>query len=285
MDVVNGEAPRDADAVLAARQSLFFVVPVVSTTFASYARLFGHLGREALGWLLIDEAGQATPQNAAGALWRTRRAVVVGDPLQLEPITVLPFRAEQAIRLQFDVDEQWLTSHTSVQRLTDRLTPLGTWLPGDDAPTWVGIPLTVHRHCDQPMFHIVNTVAYDGLTIDGTAPATGKRFTANYPTLPASKWIDVPEDRALLVPLCHATLRRLRLLVSPDTVPRWHRDLTKHRHAPGERARAGASARCRPSAWQSRTPPGTTGAFTPNSPSLVSRSPPPRSGRSSRPRA
>jgi hypothetical protein len=198
MDVVSGEAPRDADAeaLLGAWQSLFFVVPVVSTTFASYSRLFGNLAREALGWLLIDEAGQATPQNAVGALWRTRRAVVVGDPLQLEPITVLPFRAEQAIRLEYGVDEQWLTSHTSVQRLADRLTPLGTWLPGDDDPTWVGIPLTVHRRCDQPMFGIVNAVAYDGLMIDGTAPAPGRRFAAKYPKLPESKWIDVPGSAA-----------------------------------------------------------------------------------------
>jgi hypothetical protein len=44
-----------------------------------------------------------------------------------------------------------------------------------------------------------------------------------------------PEDRAflaaLLVPLSRATWRRLRLLVSPDTVLRWHRDLVKHCHA------------------------------------------------------
>jgi hypothetical protein len=44
-----------------------------------------------------------------------------------------------------------------------------------------------------------------------------------------------PEDRAflaaLLLPLARATLRRLRLLVSPDTVLRWHRDLITHRHA------------------------------------------------------
>lgn len=36
---------------------------------------------------------------------------------------------------------------------------------------------------------------------------------------------------ALLVPLSRGALRRLRLLVSPDTVLRWHRDLVKHRHA------------------------------------------------------
>ncbi len=44
-----------------------------------------------------------------------------------------------------------------------------------------------------------------------------------------------PEDRAflaaLLVPLSRATLRRFRLLVSPDTVLRWHRNLVTRRHA------------------------------------------------------
>jgi hypothetical protein len=43
-----------------------------------------------------------------------------------------------------------------------------------------------------------------------------------------------PEDRALLAallaPLARATLRRLRLLVSPDTVLRWHHDLMMRRH-------------------------------------------------------
>ena len=44
-----------------------------------------------------------------------------------------------------------------------------------------------------------------------------------------------PEDRAflaaLLAPLPRQVLRRLRLLLRPDTVLRWHRDLMKQRHA------------------------------------------------------
>ncbi|MEU8252009.1 hypothetical protein [Nonomuraea sp. NPDC048916] len=44
-----------------------------------------------------------------------------------------------------------------------------------------------------------------------------------------------PEDRAflaaLLTPLPREVLRRLQLLVRPDTVLRWHRDLMKRRHA------------------------------------------------------
>jgi hypothetical protein len=44
-----------------------------------------------------------------------------------------------------------------------------------------------------------------------------------------------PADRAwlaaLLHPLPRPTLRRLRLLVRPDTVLKWHRDLIARRHA------------------------------------------------------
>ena len=146
--------------------------------------------------MLIDEAGQATPQNAVRALWRARRAVVVGDPLQLEPITTLPFRAEQAIRSDHGVDEQWSASRTSVQRLADRVTRLGTWLPGDDGNIWVGSPLTVRRRCDPPMFDIVNEVAHDGLMINGTSPHHGRKFEEAYPSLPESEWIDVVATRS-----------------------------------------------------------------------------------------
>jgi putative transposase len=50
-----------------------------------------------------------------------------------------------------------------------------------------------------------------------------------------------PSDRALLAALLHRlpmdVLRRLRLLVHPDTVLRWHRDLIARRHAARSRPR------------------------------------------------
>lgn len=196
MEILSGNAPVDlsAEAARAAWQALFLVVPVVSTTFASVSRLFGPLGAEALGWLLVDEAGQATPQNAVGALWRSRRAVIVGDPLQLEPITTIPFEAEQAIRAHYGVDEEWLTGRGSVQSLADRLNRLGTTLLGPERSVWVGAPLTVHRRCDQPMFDLSNAIAYDGLMLNATDPALTRSFAGRYPTLPQSKWIDVRSE-------------------------------------------------------------------------------------------
>jgi hypothetical protein len=196
MEVIAGRAPSNlpGEAALAAWQAFFLLVPVVSTTFASVARMFRPLGAEALGWLLVDEAGQATPQNAVGALWRCRRAVIVGDPQQLEPITTIPFKLEQKIRLHCGVGEEWLTGRGSVQGLADRLNRFGTTLPGAERPVWVGAPLAVHRRCDQPMFDLSNQIAYGGLMIDATDPALAQAFATQYPALPESKWIDVRSD-------------------------------------------------------------------------------------------
>ena len=186
MDVLSGAVPNSApaEAVRAAWTTLFFLVPVVSTTFASFDRLFSHLGRESLGWLLIDEAGQAAPQLAAGAIWRSKRSVVVGDPLQLEPVVTIPFTAQQALRSHFGVAETWLPGRTSVQQLADRASRFGTTLTTASEPLWVGSPLRVHRRCDRPMFDISNAIAYDGLMVFGTAPRERS-------DLPSSRWLHI----------------------------------------------------------------------------------------------
>ncbi len=190
MDVVTGTVGGDVPvaAVQAAWQSLFFVVPVFSTTFASFARVFSHLGRESLGWLFIDEAGQATPQAAAGAIWRCKRVVAVGDPMQLEPVVSLPFTAQQALREHFAISQWWLPSRTSAQRLADAANSYGTCLPSGDDTVWVGAPLRAHRRCLDPMFTISNVIAYDGLMVYGTPEQLPHlRLVA-----PESAWIDVP---------------------------------------------------------------------------------------------
>ncbi|MFJ7627742.1 DEAD/DEAH box helicase [Streptomyces sp. NPDC097595] len=173
MDVLCGDAPKTLkpEVVLAAWQSLFLALPVVSTTFASLDRMFAGLGPRSLGWMLIDEAGQATAQMPVGALWRARRGVVVGDPLQLEPVVTLPHTGQRALRRTYGVAEEWEPSRTSAQRVADRLNSYGTWLPApqgsEDDQVWVGSPLRVHRRCDDPMFTISNAIAYDGLMVHG----------------------------------------------------------------------------------------------------------------------
>lgn len=153
--------------------SLFMVVPVISTTFASTSRLFGPLGREQIGWLLIDEAGQALPQAAVGALWRAKRAIVIGDPLQIPPVVTIPPKLIRSIFSEFRVNpEEWAAPNVSAQALADRASWFGTNILTDDGDIWVGSPLRVHRRCENPMFKISNHIAYNGLMVYGTQPGT-----------------------------------------------------------------------------------------------------------------
>jgi hypothetical protein len=85
-----------------------------------------------------------------------------------------------------------------------------------------------------------------------------------------------PPDRAFLAALLHTlprpTLRRLGLIVSPDTILRWHRDFSATT-TPGFPARNGrddhppfAASRRSSCAWPGKTPAGDTAELTANSP-------------------
>jgi hypothetical protein len=176
------------DAERAAWQTLFFLIPVLSTTFASTGRMFGPLGKEELGWLLIDEAGQALPQAAVGALWRAKRAVVVGDPRQLEPIFQLPAQVQRELANSFGIAPDFIPAGRSAQALADRRSRLGTSVQTDADPVWVGMPLRVHRRCETPMFEMSNELAYGGLMVHGTTP---KRLPTVGDECPPSSWFNV----------------------------------------------------------------------------------------------
>ncbi|MFL5337342.1 MAG: DEAD/DEAH box helicase [Geminicoccaceae bacterium] len=171
----------------------FLLVPVVSTTFASIGRMFQGIGAGEIGWLLIDEAGQATPQAAAGAVWRARRAVVIGDPLQIEPVATTPRRTTRLIFEGNRADPTpWAAPRQSAQTLADRASRIqGRFrvVNGEagQEERITGIPLLVHRRCERPMFDLANRIAYDGrmvfATAAGASPIRG--------ILGPSAWIDV----------------------------------------------------------------------------------------------
>jgi hypothetical protein len=163
--------------------SLFMVVPVLSSTFASFARSFGSLRAGEIGWLLVDEAGQAPPQAAVGALWRSRRALLVGDPLQLKPIVTVSDAVLEHMRTHYRVDAHWLPNRQSAQTLADEATPWGRMAGPVGSKTWIGLPLVVHRRCDKPMHALSNRIAYDGAMVYGTiAPGPGKETRASLAT-------------------------------------------------------------------------------------------------------
>lgn len=169
--------------------TLFLVCPVVSTTFASVDRMLGDLPPSSLGWVLVDEAGQATPQSAVGMLMRARRAIVVGDPLQIPPVVSLPQRLILEVAKYFGVSPAtWLAPQASVQTLADQASRWNAEFQADIGTREVGIPLLVHRRCQEPMFGISNRIAYDSQMVHAAGnPSAGPVAKA----LGASRWVNV----------------------------------------------------------------------------------------------
>lgn len=169
--------------------SLFMVIPSISTTFASVASMFGDLPPQSLGWLLIDEAGQAIPQAAVGAIMRSRRTIVVGDPMQVPPVVALPSKLNTEICKFFDIDQdEWSAPAASTQTLADDASRFRSSFATDSGEREVGLPLLVHRRCQNPMFDVSNTIAYARQMVH----AVGQRRPGPIGTvLGRSRWIDV----------------------------------------------------------------------------------------------
>lgn len=166
--------------------TLLLIVPVISTTFASVQTFLNGVQAEELGLLVVDESGQATPQSALGALWRTRSAIVVGDPLQVEPIVTIPAELRKRFAYENEIAEPYRLPDLSVQILADRRNRYGGVRTLNGEELWLGCPLVVHRRCLNPMFTISNEVAYNGRMFQKTAEPGQKRFL-----LPKSVWLDV----------------------------------------------------------------------------------------------
>ncbi|CAH1059845.1 AAA domain-containing protein [Paenibacillus pseudetheri] len=153
--------------------TLFLLTPVLSTTFASVGRFLKNIREQgSMGLLIIDEAGQASPQVALGALWRSKRAIVVGDPKQVEPVVT-----DDADVIKKVFSDNFVLPYSnktiSVQEFSDRINRFGSYIKDSftGEEKWVGCPLVVHRRCINPMFSISNRLSYDGMMRKKTTEA------------------------------------------------------------------------------------------------------------------
>ena len=201
------------EAIINAWTAFAFITPVISTTFHSVTNMFVSITKpNTIGFVIVDEAGQGIPYYAAGLLMRAKRAVIVGDPLQIEPVVTIPESLrtmlvkwmkveqiakdlninlgmivpgmEQAIQI---ANEGFID--TSVQVLADRASSVQAIIERDGFKILIGIPLRVHFRCKDPAFSIANTIAYGNTMIHGadSVRATGKGYILHVDT-DSAKW-------------------------------------------------------------------------------------------------
>jgi len=159
----------DLDTIFPALlNSLMIAVPVISSTFAAVERfLINCKSESSLGTIIIDEAGQASPHMLVGALFRAQKAIVVGDPKQIEPVqTVQDLFVE---KIGGEGLGKYRSKELSVQSLADAQNPFAGIIKNlDGSESWVGCPLIIHRRCKDPMFTVANELSYGGFMINKT---------------------------------------------------------------------------------------------------------------------
>lgn len=182
---------QDREAMISSLfQTLFLLTPVVSSTFASVGKLLKDMKTPGgIGTLVIDEAGQAQPQMAVGALYRARKAVIVGDPKQVEPVVTDDLKLLKEAYSE-PVFANYKNKSLSVQSCADIINPFGTFYDnGTDYPEWVGCPLLVHRRCISPMYEISNRISYNGIMKQQTLPPSDSKVASFISK--RSQWINI----------------------------------------------------------------------------------------------
>ncbi len=167
--------------------TLSLLIPIVSTTFASVEQFLKYVGKGELGTLVIDESGQATPQSALGALWRTRKAIIVGDTLQVEPTVTVPNSISQILIKRYEISNEYGKSNVSVQKMADEINPFSGKING----TTVGCPLVIHRRCIAPMFDISNRISYGGRMFNQTQKQHELFNECDKFVIKRSYWLDI----------------------------------------------------------------------------------------------
>ncbi|MHB8057269.1 MAG: DEAD/DEAH box helicase [Desulfuromonadaceae bacterium] len=120
--------------------------------------------------LIVDEAGQALPEVSAASFALAKRALIVGDTDQIEPVWSVPASIDRANLISFKLlaneqqyDEFWLQSGLlascgNVMRVAQRQCSYHQF-----SELQRGLYLTEHRRCYDSIVSYCNTLVYKGL--------------------------------------------------------------------------------------------------------------------------
>lgn len=121
---------------------------------------------EFIDLLIIDEAGQVTPTLAAPVFSLAKKALIVGDTMQIEPISNLTFSVDIGNLLGAKIIKHWdqasevekkgITHRGSVMRIAQRRSKY------QKEEMYGGMFLNEHRRCVDEIIQYCNDLAYGG---------------------------------------------------------------------------------------------------------------------------
>lgn len=133
--------------------TLFLCFPVVTTTLDSFSKRCFHLLPEYIDLELIDESGQILPHNLVPALYRGRKAIIVGDVNQIEPI--------YSTRHNFDKYQKMIGAKFSNIKIDDSSAQLLANINTDILSKGEPIILNDHYRCEENIINFSNQNVYN----------------------------------------------------------------------------------------------------------------------------
>lgn len=168
--------------------STFYMAPQFFTYSKFVKKIFGGNPFEAppilnfIDLLIVDEAGQVSPEIGAATFSLAKKSVVVGDTRQIEPVWNVPAKVDYANLLRYKIipaitdtrtigdlmDKGFLSSSGSMMKLAQKSSSFHSH-PDMER----GMLLTEHRRCFDEIIGYCNKLAYNGLLEPKKGPASG----------------------------------------------------------------------------------------------------------------
>jgi len=172
--------------------STFYMAP----RFFTYSKFIGKDGNnrniyespplvECIDLLIVDEAGQVSPEVGAATFALAKKALVVGDVKQIEPVWNVPEKVDFGNLLKFEIidsladertvsdlkDKGFFSSSGSIMKLAQKTSNYQL-----RAGVERGMLLTEHRRCFDEIIGYCNKLAYDGMLEPKKGPARDTLF-------------------------------------------------------------------------------------------------------------
>jgi hypothetical protein len=151
--------------------STFYMIPSLLTAYEMKDGTWKNVPLfEEIDLLIVDEAGQALPEVSAASFAFAKKAIIVGDTDQIEPVWSVPAGVDRSNLVAFDLlkdethyDEFWLesglmASNGNVMRVAQRQTAYHQF-----EQLQRGLYLTEHHRCYDNIIGYCNDLVYQGL--------------------------------------------------------------------------------------------------------------------------
>jgi hypothetical protein len=167
-------------------RDLSLIFPVVTSTLHSLRNMFPFTDSDSLAYVFADETGATSIHQLFPALIRAKKALIVGDPLQLPPVIsfdsqLLDQYHENAFINQGLTEEDFTRYSPTSYEITSAY-QRASGADGQSDSKGYGITITDHFRCPEPVATLVDRLGNYGFSIKTTPvnPVLGSHLIATH---------------------------------------------------------------------------------------------------------